>query len=236
MTAVDPRVRVSLIESFGVEVDGHHLPLPRNAERLLAYLALRGGVHQRSHVSATLWLDSPEERAAANLRTVLWKLADSKDRLVALTGNHLALAPGVEVDYSHLLQRARRLIDQRVEPDLDDDDTDVGSLSGDLLPDWDEDWILFERERLRQLRVHALESLCARLTRLGRFGEAVDAGLSAVSAEPLRESAQRVLIAAHLAEGNISEARRQFGMYRGVLADHLGIEPTPELAAAVGLR
>lgn len=142
MTAVDPRVRVSLIESFGVEVDGRHLPLPRNAERLLAYLALRGGVHQRSHVSATLWLDSPEERAAANLRTVLWKLADSKDRLVALTGNHLALAPGVEVDYSHLLQRARRLIDQRVEPDLDDDDTDVGSLSGDLLPDWDEDWIL----------------------------------------------------------------------------------------------
>lgn len=61
MTAVDPRVRVSLIESFGVEVDGRHLPLPRNAERLLAYLALRGGVHQRSHVSATLWLDSPEE-------------------------------------------------------------------------------------------------------------------------------------------------------------------------------
>ena len=87
MTAVDPRVRVSLIESFGVEVDGCHLPLPRNAERLLAYLALRGGVHQRSHVSATLWLDSPEERAAANLRTVLWKLADSKDRLVALTRN-----------------------------------------------------------------------------------------------------------------------------------------------------
>ena len=68
-------------------------------------------------------------------------------------------------------------------------DTSSDSLRGDLLPDWDEDWIQFERERLRQLRVHALEALCRRLSECGRHEEAVDAGQATMAAEPLREAA-----------------------------------------------
>ena len=41
-----------------------------------------------------------------------------------------------------------------------------------------------ERERFHQLRLHALEALCDRLTTAGRYGEAIDAGLAAVTAEP----------------------------------------------------
>jgi two-component SAPR family response regulator len=104
-------------------------------------------------------------------------------------------------------------------------------LSGDLLPDWDEEWIQFERERLRQLRVHALEALCHRLSAAGRHAEAIDAGQAAVAAEPLRESAQKTLIAAHLAEGNLCEARRQFGLYRDVLWDSLCLSPSEDLQA-----
>ena len=53
----------------------------------------------------------------------------------------------------------------------------------------------------------------------------------AVTAEPLRESAQRVLIQAHLAEGNWVEGRRTFEAYRDVLDRELGVQPDPELAA-----
>ena len=59
--------------------------------------------------------------------------------------------------------------------------------------------------------------------------ETIDAGLVAVRAEPLRESAHRVLIKAHLAEGNHGEASRQYSSYRHLMLAELGVEPSPHL-------
>jgi DNA-binding SARP family transcriptional activator len=88
---------------------------------------------------------------------------------------------------------------------------------------------LIECERFRQLRLNALESLCAVLIANGRAREAVVAGLAAVAGEPLRESAHDVLIQAHLAAGNVGEARRQFRVYRQLLREQLGVSPSPRL-------
>ena len=66
-----------------------------------------------------------------------------------------------------------------------------------------------------------------------RFGQAVQAGLMAVSGEPLRESAQRTLIAAHLAEGNASAAVKQYEAFRELLFDELRLEPSPVMQALV---
>src|SRR5207302_1114287 len=85
--------------------------------------------------------------------------------------------------------------------------------AGVLLPGFYDDWVLDERDRLGQLRVHALEALCKHLTTRGRYGQAVAAGMAAVAAEPFRESAQVALIRAHLAEGNRADAVRQFARY-----------------------
>jgi Bacterial transcriptional activator domain len=71
------------------------------------------------------------------------------------------------------------------------------------------------------------------LTGAGRFGAAVQAGLAAVAGEPLRESAHRTLIRAHLAEGNPGEAVRQYHLYRRLLADELAIEPSPAIRGLV---
>jgi DNA-binding SARP family transcriptional activator len=172
-------------------------------------------------------MDTTEQRAAANLRTALWKMRRDRDGLLESVGSYLQLSPKVEVDLALLVASARRLIGSS--PAMHEGDANVAGLMGDLLPDWDEDWILFERERLRQLQVHALEALCGRLSRIGRHGEAIDAGQAAVAAEPLRESAQRTLIAAHLAEGNVNEARRQYEMFRALLLENLCIEPSADL-------
>ena len=104
-------------------------------------------------------------------------------------------------------------------------------IAGDLLPGWYEDWVVTEREHFRQLRLHALEQLCEQLTDDGRFGQAVEAGLAAVSGEPLRESAHRVLIRAYLQEGNRAEAIRQYSACRDVLRRELGIDPSPPTQA-----
>jgi DNA-binding SARP family transcriptional activator len=99
----------------------------------------------------------------------------------------------------------------------------------DLLPGWYDDWVIFERERIRQRLLHALEALSRRLVAEGRCADAVEAAISAVSADPLRESANRVLIEAHLAEGNVVEARRVYERYRDTVRGELGVEPGEQL-------
>jgi DNA-binding SARP family transcriptional activator len=53
--------------------------------------------------------------------------------------------------------------------------------------------------------------------------------MMAVIAEPLRETAQRALIEAHIAEGGWTEGRRSFETYRSLLDRELGLQPDPEL-------
>jgi len=197
----------------------------------LALLALRSRPLERLYVAGLLWLDASEERAGASLRSALWRLPQPGGvPVVETSATHLRLASDVYVDFHDLAARMER---------LDQASSEIhelapsSALTGDLLPDWYEDWILLERERFRQLRLHALEALCARLTEAGRFGAAVQAGLTAVSGEPLRESAHRTLIQAHLAEGNPGEAVRQYHLYRRLLADELAIEPSAAIRALV---
>jgi DNA-binding SARP family transcriptional activator len=99
----------------------------------------------------------------------------------------------------------------------------------ELLPGWYDDWVLLERERVRQQLLHALEALSQEHLRAGRCAQAVEAAMVAVSADSLRESAQRVLLAAHLAEGNRAEARRIFDDYCDLLRRELGVEPGAEI-------
>jgi DNA-binding SARP family transcriptional activator len=75
--------------------------------------------------------------------------------------------------------------------------------------------------------------MCTRLTELERYGEAVDVGLAAVGADPLRESARVALIAAHFAEGNAVEAIRQYKAYRVLLWKSLQVKPGQKLESFV---
>jgi DNA-binding SARP family transcriptional activator len=143
----------------------------------------------------------------------------------------MELSEDVEVDVRSARSVARRLSD----PARGDEAADLGPFDLDLLPDWYEDWVIMERERYRQTRLHALEALCELLMARGQHAKAVDAGLTAVTGEPLRESAQRVLIRAHLAEGNLAEAVRQYRAYRELLRGELGVDGSPELEQLLGV-
>jgi DNA-binding SARP family transcriptional activator len=101
-------------------------------------------------------------------------------------------------------------------------------LDEDLLPEWDEDWLRKGQEVFRERRLRALEAMTARLSDAGRHWQAVEAGLEAAVAEPLRESAQRALVKAYLADGNWGEALRQYRSFRDLLVAELGVEPSPE--------
>jgi DNA-binding SARP family transcriptional activator len=215
-------VRLRLVGEFELSDPQRVLPVCPSAQRLLAYLALAGRPVQRSVVAGTLALEADEARAAARLRSALWRVPRPDGSvLVEATARRVRLAPDVQVDY------------RQTESAVAAGGADLGALAEDLLPDWDDDWVVVERERYRQARLHALEELCARHRQAGRYDLALRAGLTAVSGEPLRESAHRRVIETHLAEGNPAEALRQYETFRRLLRAELGLPPSPAIRALV---
>ena len=218
-------VVLRLLDGFDLEVTGQPVRLPLGAQRVVAFVALHERPLQRLYVAGSLWLDSPEPRAAANLRSALWRIQGRAPSLLEVDVRTVRLGAGVRVD----LRDAERLA--RVE--LDGGGSEFAALGADLLPDWYDDWVLLERERFRQLRMRALEAACRRLTAEERLDEALEAGLMAVAAEPLRESAHRTLVLLHLAAGNAVEARRQYQLCRHLLRSQLGLEPSERMRELV---
>lgn len=224
--------RLGLLGGFRLTVDAEDIPLPMNAQRLVCFLALHDQPLLRTFVGGSLWGDSTDLLAGGSLRSALWRLRHATYPVVALTSDHIALSPSLVVDLREGKALAHRVLDPS--QDLDDvAEVNEEVLSVDLLPDWTEDWVLMERESYHQLRLRALEALCRRLSAKGRFGQAVQAGLAAVSGEPLRESARRALIEAHLAEHNVAAALREYESFRQLLHDELGLAPSEDMRALV---
>lgn len=218
---------LSMLGGFELRCDGEQLRLAPGVERVVAYIALQGRPASRSNVAGSLWLDVPEERAMANLRSALWRLRQLRPRLVESLGDHLSLAPDVAVDVHVLSSAARDVLDGS----RSTASTDLAGLasSGELLSDWFEEWVLLERERFRQLRLHALERIAAELAAGGEYGRAIVMALAAIATEPLRESAHFVLIQLHLAQGNRIEAIRQYCTYQQLMRDELDLEPSLQM-------
>jgi DNA-binding SARP family transcriptional activator len=223
-------LRLTLIGGFTICAGGRELRIAASGQRLIALLALRDHPVGRAHVAGSLWPDCSAERSLAHLRTTLWRVNQARPRLVVGTGTSLRLDAGIDVDVRNLAAFARGLASppatRGFQDCLDLESVGLRQLSGELLPDWYDDWVEAEREGLRQLRLHTLEVLAREFSARGRHADAVQAALAALRLEPLRETAHRTLIEVHLAEGNWSEARRQFERCRRLLAEELGVEPS----------
>lgn len=233
--------RVQLLGSWRLSSSDSDLAVPAGStQKLIALLALRGSL-SRARIWGTLWPEASTAHASGRLRTAMWRLAGG--RLLLLDEDHgrLELARGVQVDvwdlYSATAALARGDAGSPAVPGVPGAADSPGvpahpeiSLFGaDLLPDWDDEWLVVDRERIRQMRLHSLESLSAQLVRERLFGPAVEAALAAVSVDPLRESAHRAVICAHLAEGNTAEALRQFDICRRLYAQQLNAVPSRSL-------
>lgn len=234
LPGADSDLMVAVLGGFSLFCGSSILGVPGASQRLLAFLALHGRMVKRAAVAGILWPDASESHAHSNLRSALARLENTARKTLTASKLELGLAEGVTVDIDHAQALACRLLDPAVTPEQSElGMVAVAALSADLLPDWYDDWVLIEAEGWRQLRLHALEALTGRLIVVGRWGEAAGAAGAAVRADPLRESARVSLIQVHLAEGNQSEAVREFARYRAVLQAELGLEPTARLRQLV---
>lgn len=217
-------IRLSILGSFELDRHGIGFLIPGTAQRLLAFLAVNRSPIHRTYVAGTLWPEMSDQRASGNLRTTLWRLHGMGVDVVHLHGDNVALDPVVEVDLHAVYALAQRLV--RAPFVVDDPRIDHLVRAGELLPGWYDDWVVPEREMLRELRQRALEQLCHLYAAADRFGDAIEAGLAAIAGDPLRESSHRALISAHLLEGNHAQALRQYRRYRADLESELGVAPS----------
>jgi DNA-binding SARP family transcriptional activator len=206
--------------------------VPAGSRRLLAFVALHRSPVERRRAAAVLWPAMPPPRAGGNLRSALWRLRGAGIDAVRADQCCLALAPRVTVDVHAVGEWAARLLGGRPWP-ADLALLPASSEALDLLPGCYDDWALVERERLRQRFLRGLEALSRHLVAADRFGDAVEAAIIAVHADPLRESAQRTLIEVHLAEGNVVEARRAYCAYALLLEREVGVAPSAALTTLI---
>jgi DNA-binding SARP family transcriptional activator len=218
--AAPARIELSLLNGFAVRrvtaahgSGGHQLSPSSAGRRVLAYLAIHGP-STRHEIAGRLWPDLPEYRARGRLRTAAWRLNRDAD-LIDTCGEVLALSPAVHLDLDDLHSRLIRALDTARDP-AEDDLATGPLLDVDLLPGWHEEWVAGERGRLRQLRLRALERISGLLLTRGRYVAALAAAQEVTRADPQCESAHRVIIIAHLAEDQVTEALRHYQRFRAL--------------------
>ena len=221
--------RLFLLDGFRLAHDGAWVTVPRNLQRVVAVLGLHPGAN-RVYLAGLLWPEAHEERAQSRFRTGLWRLGKVPGCHVLTIGDSVRLDPRIAVDADDLVRVAADVAGggdpHRALPAL-------AAGRDELLPGWYDDWVLLERERLRQLRLHALERVARAHAGAGEFGAAVEAAFEALRAEPLRETPHRLLVQIHLAEGNAFEALQVFYSYRDLIRRELQLEPSPAMVALV---
>jgi DNA-binding SARP family transcriptional activator len=235
LAAAPARIEISLLGTFEVRVGTCRFSVTsRCSQRLLVFLALHDRILTRIAIAGTIWPEVSDQKAGVSLRSSLSRMGTPMREAIVAAPAHLHLATNVTVDYRESQALAHRLLQPKTPPrESDLNSNAVSTLSGELLPDWYDDWVVAEAEDWRQLRMSALEAQARILTACGRLPEAAGAARAAMRAEPLRESAHATLVRVHLAEGNQSEALRVFDRYRTLLLDELDLEPTPLLSDLV---
>jgi DNA-binding SARP family transcriptional activator len=230
MTASDG-VQLFLLGGFELRCRGSEVRVPSGSERVLAFLALHDRPPTRGHVAGTLWPESPEIRALGSLRSALWHLRRADAGLVESYGHHLVLPARLQSDVRELVELAGRVMHRPVDPAILD--ADITHLGKELLPGYWDSWLVIERERIRQVALTTLERLGELLLQHGRAAEAMFAGLAAVGADPMRETANLLLVRAYLATGNRGDAIRHAARYRECLLRDLSLEPNGQFTAAL---
>jgi len=196
-------------------------------QALLAYLVLhRHAPQSRRRLAFLLWSNSTEAQAHTNLRTLVHRLrhalpaADHFLHADTRTLQWLSNAPFTldVADFESAISLANPSVALRKAVDL---------YRGDLLPGCYDDWILPERERLRQTFSEALERLMLLLEGVQDYPTAIHYAHRLLWHDPLHETTYRHLMLLHALNGDRADALRVYRTCVTILQRELAVEPSP---------
>ena len=202
-------------------------------KQLLEQLLLeRGRPVSKDRLADQLWGEQLPQRVAATIETYVSVLRRRLVPGLILTehGGYRVPAERVNVDVDYfeaLLRRAAGARDPVVRRAALEEATALGEH--DLLTDEPyARWALAPREHYRRRQAQALVDLAECCLELADYRAALAAADRAVTREPTTERGYRVAMLAQYALGDRGAALRVHARCRAVLAEELGVDPTPQ--------
>jgi DNA-binding SARP family transcriptional activator len=203
------------------------------AGSLLAYLLVhRDAPQPRRHLAFLLWPDSSEAQARTNLRHVLHTLRHSlpdPERFLVVTPRMLQWRPDAPfwLDVAAFEEALVRAEERAGDDAIAALREAVALYAGDLLEGCYDDWLVPERERLRERHLTALDRLTTLLEARRDDAAAIHVAERLLRHDPLHEESYRRLLRLHDARGNRARALRVYHDCAATLERELGVEPSP---------
>ena len=227
-------LRLNLLGGFEVRLaSGPVVTLPtRKAQALLAYLAVRPDrTHPREKLAGLLWAERGDAQARDSLRHTLVELRKvfgGASRGMIAEGHGIGLeSAAIEVD----VVRFETLVKTATAEDLE---KAAELYQGDFLQGFVlreplfEEWLVSERERLRELALGALRRLVEQQARKRGSEPAIRSALRLLALDATQEVAHRALMRLYVQQGRRAAALRQYQTCVAVLQRELGAEPELE--------
>jgi DNA-binding SARP family transcriptional activator len=226
-------LHLNLLGGFQAQMDdGRPLVLVRKkAQALLAYIAVEPAqAHLRDKLAALLWGNSSDQRARHSLRQALFAI---KRAIPAAVGTLLLF---LDTEAVAVERRNVRLDVAAFEQLVADGSSEALARAaalyrGDFLEGLGvqeprfEEWLVAQRERLRELALDALAKLLAQQSGAGAVRDAVQTAGRLLAIDPLQEAVHRALMQLYLGQGRRGAALRQYQICVAVLQRELGVEP-----------
>jgi DNA-binding SARP family transcriptional activator len=221
--------------------------LPGNQGRI-AFVALAVERRPLSHdeLADIVWGEEPPERWKGSLAAVVSKIRtlitatgiDGRDAMLSSGGAYTLVLPAeswVDLEDAHRrLDRAEGAL-RHGDPRSATGDATVASsiLRRPLLAGAESRWVEQTQARQSDALYRCLTTLATAWSQLGDHQLAVTIAESAVQLDPFRETGHRLLMHAEHARGDRGAALRAFARCEQLLADELGVRPSPETMALV---
>jgi predicted ATPase/DNA-binding SARP family transcriptional activator len=220
--------------------------ISRKVDALLVYLAYTEQPQPREILASLLWPEHNQSQALANLRMALSSLKQHLEPYLVVTRQTVGLdeAQAYQLDVAEL-NKQLSIAEERW--------TQAGSLSraaaaqleealklyqGDFLAGFYlrdsqgfEDWMLMEREHLKQRVMAALHQIVQSHLKHGLYADGMAQANRLLQLDPLREETHCLLMMLQAQMGQRSAALVQYEACRRLLNEELGVEPSEETVA-----
>ncbi|MDQ4075944.1 MAG: tetratricopeptide repeat protein [Chloroflexota bacterium] len=203
------------------------------APALLCYLAVTGQPQFRAALAGLLWSEQGEDDARRNLRVVLNNLRHVVAPHLVITRDTIAFDRSSP--YRLDVEQFEAAFQGAASRDVGQLQVAVTLYRGDFLEGFYvrdaplfEEWVTAQRERLRQLAMHALHELVSYHTTQQAYAVGIDYCTRLLQLDPWSEDAHRQLMLLLALSGQRSAALAQYDACCRVLEVELGGEPSEE--------
>lgn len=230
--------QVQLLGNLRFQFDDHsecQLKKSTRIQLLIAYLLLnRERSCRRDEIAFCFWPDTTDRQARTNLRKLIYdtrKRVSIMDKLICVDDDSLQWQPLIPVSLD-VKEFEKALLAAAQMPDADSQHKTlkeaVDLYSADLLVGHYQDWILPERDRLRELHLNALEDLMDLSEEQGDLRCAIRYGHRLLRYDRLHESTYCALIRLYRLCGERGRAIEMYNACEKVLSQILSVHPSPQ--------